>query len=207
MIFVVDDDQAVRDSLSDLFVAVGLKMRGFGSTREFLQSERPETPSCLVLDVKMPGENGLNFQDQLAKLNIHLPIIFITGHGDIPMSVRAMKAGAVEFLTKPFDDKDLLAAVHTGLEKDAERRRKAAEVAELRERFSSLTAGEQRVMALVVQGRLNKQIAAELGVSEITVKVRRGHLMQKMQLRSLAELIGVATRLGMPTAGSTDRDR
>jgi len=200
MIFVIDDDRSVRESLDDLFSSMGLEMRSFGSTQEFLQSERPDAPTCLVLDVKMPGQNGLDFQDQLEKLNIHFPIVFITGHGDIPMTVRAMKAGAVEFLTKPFNDQDLLDAVQFGLEKDAVRRREIAEFAELRERFATLSSGEQQVMALVVQGRLNKQIAVDLGVSEITVKVRRGHLMRKMQLKSLAELIRAADKLGMSSA-------
>jgi FixJ family two-component response regulator len=200
VIFIIDDDPSIRDALEDLLGSVGLEAQSFGSTQEFLRSKRPDTPGCLVLDVVMPGKSGLDFQCELANSNIQLPIIFITGHGDVPMSVRAMKAGAIEFLTKPFLDQDLFDAIQRGLEKDRERRREAAAVAELRGRFDALTQRQREIMALVVSGRLNKQIAAELDVSEITVKVHRGRVMKTMQAKSLVELVRMADKLGV-TAG------
>jgi FixJ family two-component response regulator len=195
IIFVIDDDSSIRVALEDLLGSAGFEAQSFASTEEFLRSDRPDAPACLVLDVKMPGKSGLDFQRELADSNIRLPIIFITGHGDIPMSVQAMKAGAIEFLTKPFDDQDLLHAIQLGLEKDRVRRQQSAVLAKLRERFATLTRGEREVMALVVAGRMNKQIASELNVSEITVKVRRGRLMRKMEARSLAELVKMAEKL------------
>jgi len=197
VIFVIDDDPSVRRALEDLLESVKLSVLSFRSTEEFLRSQRPDMPSCLVLDIRMPGQSGLDFQRELADLNLHLPVIFITGHGDIPMVVQAMKAGAIEFLTKPFRDQDLLEAIQSGLEKDRARRRHAMAIAELRRRFTDLTPGEQKVMTLVVSGHLNKQIAAELGVSEITVKVRRAHAMQKMEAESLADLVKMAEQLGI----------
>jgi FixJ family two-component response regulator len=200
LVFVIDDDRSVRDALEDLCESVGLQVRSFGSAQEFLHSERPDTPACIVLDVNMPGENGLDFQSELARSNIRLPIVFITGYGDIPMSVRAMKAGAIEFLTKPFSDHDLLGAIRSGLEQDRIRRQQATAVAELRVRFDALTPREREVMLLVASGRLNKQIAAELGLSLITVKVHRGRAMRTMQARSLAELVRMVDRLGVAAA-------
>jgi len=197
VVFIIDDDDSVRRALEDLLESVKLRALSFGSTEEFLRSQRPDMPSCLVLDIRMPGQSGLDFQRELADLNLHLPVIFITGHGDIPMVVQAMKAGAIEFLTKPFRDQDLLEAIQSGLEKDRARRRHAMAIAELRRRFTDLTPGEQKVMTLVVSGHLNKQIAAELGVSEITVKVRRAHAMQKMEAESLADLVKMAEQLGI----------
>jgi FixJ family two-component response regulator len=197
MVCVIDDDPSIRDTLEDLLVSVGLEVRLFGSTQEFLLGHRPDVPTCLVLDVRMPGMSGLDFQRELARLNILVPIVFITAHGDVPTTVRAMKAGAIEFLTKPFRDQDLLDAIHLGIEMDREWRRDAAITADLKQRLAALTDGEKKVMAFVVSGLLNKQIAAELGVSEITVKVRRGHMMRKMQVRSLAELVRIADKLGV----------
>ncbi|AAZ36439.1 MULTISPECIES: response regulator transcription factor [Pseudomonas] len=195
VIFVIDDDLSVRSSLEDLLASVGLRSMLFGSTREFMDTPRPDAPGCLILDIRMPGMSGLDFQEHMARSGIFLPVIFITGHGDIPMSVRAMKAGAVEFLTKPFRDQDLLDALQQGLERDRSRRRNSAVEAELQRRHASLNHGEQQVMELVVSGLLNKQIAARLNVSEITVKVRRGSVMRKMEADSLADLVKFAERL------------
>jgi FixJ family two-component response regulator len=195
VVFVIDDDPSVRKALERLFRSVDQMVRSFGSTEEFLRCERPDAPACLVLDVRLPGLGGLQFQRDLASSGVHLPIIFITGHGDIPMSVAAMKAGAVEFLTKPFRDQDLLDAVCKGIERDRQRRREAATFADLLERFSSLTPREREVMALVATGRLNKQIAAELGLSEITVKLHRAQVMHKMQAKSFADLVRFADKL------------
>ncbi len=201
VVFVVDDDPSVRDALAGLLRSVGLDVHSFRSTHDFLQSKRPDAPGCLVLDVRLPGRSGLDLQRELAESRIHLPIVFITGHGDIPMSVRAMKAGAIEFLTKPFHDQELLDAVQLGIERDRVRRRDAAALAALRQRFASLTPREREIMALVAAGRLNKQIAADLGVSEITVKVHRGQVMRKMRARSLAELVRIADQLGVSPEG------
>jgi RNA polymerase sigma factor (sigma-70 family) len=199
-VIVVDDDAAIREALQSLLRSVGLQVQLHGSVREFLASERPEGPSCLVLDVRLPGQSGLDLQDELVKANNRLPIIFITGHGDIPMSVRAMKAGAAEFLTKPFRDQDLLDAVRLATERDRVRRDKDMIVARIRQRFDTLTARERQVMALVVAGRPNKQIAADIGISEITVKVHRGQAMRKMEARSLADLVRMAGELGLSPA-------
>ena len=202
VVFVVDDDPSMRDSLQDLLQSVGMEARVFKSTQEFLRAERPDAPGCLVLDVRLPGQSGLDFQRTLAASGIELPIVFISGHGDIPMTVRAMKAGAVEFLAKPFRDQDLLDAIQGGIERDRARRGDATLVAQLRERFASLTEREREIMALVVAGRQNKQIAAELGVSEVTVKAHRGQIVRKMRARSLPELVRMADRLGVPAARS-----
>lgn len=196
MVYVVDDDASVRAALEDLLASVGLQVRAFASTGEFMAHPRGEAPGCLVLDVRMPGQSGMDFQRQMAERGIALPVVFITGHGDIAMGVEAMKNGAIEFLTKPFRDQDLLDAIHAGIGKDRERLREAAQLAELRARWESLSAGEQDVARLVVAGLLNKQIAAQLGISEITVKVRRGHAMRKMQAPSLADLVRLTARLG-----------
>ncbi|MCI8212363.1 two-component system response regulator [Pseudomonas sp. S25] len=195
MIYIVDDDRSVRESLEDLLASTGLACMTFGSAREFLEATLPDVPACLVLDVRMPGMSGLDFQRELARLGISIPVVFITGHGDIPMSVKAMKAGAIEFLTKPFREQDLLDAISLGLSQDKQARETAALVTQLKQRHSTLTDGEREVMALVVSGLLNKQVAARLGVSEITVKVRRGALMRKMDADSLATLVKMSERL------------
>jgi FixJ family two-component response regulator len=195
VVFVIDDNPAVREALDGLIRSVHLSVRTFGSTEEFLQFKRPDAPGCLVLDVRLPGLSGLDFQKEMIKSNIDLPVIFITGHGDVPMSVRAIKAGAIEFLPKPFRDQDLLDAIHAGLERDRARRQAAAVVAALREHFASLTAREREIMLKVASGRPNKQIAAELKLSEVTVKVHRRHVMRKMGARSLADLVRMADRL------------
>jgi FixJ family two-component response regulator len=196
-IFVVDDDVSVREALKNLFRSVGLTVETFSTAQEFFSSKRSSAPACLVLDVRLPGLSGLDVQRQLAEANSEMPIIFITAHGDIPMSVRAMKAGAVEFLPKPFRDQDLLDAVRQAIDRDRQARRRQAEKADLRERYESLTSREQEVMGFVVQGFMNKQIAAKLGISEPTVKLHRGRLMQKMLAESLADLIRMAQKLDM----------
>jgi FixJ family two-component response regulator len=196
-VFVVDDDESVREALRSLFRSVSLKVETFGSAAEFLRSELPDVASCLVLDVRLPGVSGLDFQAELAKANIHIPVIFMTGHGDIPMSVQAMKAGAVDFLTKPFRDQDMLDAVAAAIEGDRSRRKDEQRLADVRARFDGLTEREREVMGLVTAGLMNKQVAGELGLSEITVKIHRGHLMRKMAARSLADLVRMAEVLGV----------
>ena len=197
IVFVVDDDPSMRKALSNLFRSVGLRAEVFGSARELLESELPEVASCLVLDIRLPGPSGLDFQAELAKTNIQIPIIFMTGHGDIPMTVKAMKAGAVDFLTKPFRDQDMLDAVAIAIERDRTRRKDEKIVAELRAVFETLTARERDVLALVASGLMNKQIAAEIGLAEITVKIHRGHIMRKMGAKSLADLVRMAEMLGI----------
>jgi FixJ family two-component response regulator len=202
MVFVVDDDASMRESLKNLIRSVGLRVELFASAQEFLRSKRPDVPSCLVLDVRLPGLSGLDLQRRTSDAGLEVPIIFITGHGDIPMSVHAMKAGAVEFLTKPFRDQDLLDAIQQALELDRKAREQLAAVEELRRRFASLTPRERAVMTRVVGGLLNKQIAAELGTSETTVKIHRHQVMQKMAAGSLPELVRMADRLGISVSKS-----
>ena len=197
IVFVVDDDESVREALRSLFRSVSLRVETFGSAAEFLRSELPDVASCLVLDVRLPGVSGLDFQAELAKANIHTPVIFMTGHGDIPMSVQAMKAGAVDFLTKPFRDQDMLDAVASAIERDRSRRKDEQRLSDVRARFDGLTEREREVMGLVTAGLMNKQIAGELGLSEITVKIHRGHVMRKMAARSLADLVRMAEVLGV----------
>jgi FixJ family two-component response regulator len=197
LVFVVEDDESVRQGLSNLFQSVGLQVELFGSASEMLQGKLPDVASCLVLDIRLPGLSGLDFQAELAKANIHIPIIFMTGHGDIPMSVRAMKGGAVDFLSKPFRDQDMLDAVTVAIERDRKRRETDKIVANLQIHFETLTPREREILALVSSGLMNKQIAAELGLAEITVKIHRGHMMKKMGAKSLADLLRKAETLGI----------
>jgi FixJ family two-component response regulator len=200
MVFVVDDDPSIREAIKSLVSLVGLRVETFGTAQEFLRTERPDLPGCVVLDVELRGLSGLDLQRELTMQGIKLPIIFITGYGDIPMSVRAMKAGATEFLTKPFRDQDLLDAIQQALERDRAARQHSREISELRKRFDALTPREREVMSLVVAGWLNKQIGFELGISEITVKIHRGRVMNKMGAQSLADLVRMTERLELPTA-------
>ena len=197
IVFVIDDDASLGASVSSLLRSVGLQARVFASTSEFLQEKRPNVPSCMVLDVRLPGVSGIDFQADLSKRNIHIPIVFMTGHGDIPMTVRAMKAGAVEFLTKPFRDQDLLDAVQLALERDLSRIESEKAASGLKSKFETLTPREREIMALVASGLMNKQVAGEIGVTEITVKVHRGSVMRKMEATSLADLVRMADALGI----------
>ena len=200
VVFVVDDDPSMRRALESLLRSVGHEVRLFSSAPEFMQAERVDAPACLVLDVRLPGMSGLAFQQELTKAGQPLPIIFVTGHGDVPMSVRAMKAGAAEFLTKPFDDQVLLDAIHAALERDRGRRREDAGLAALKAHYDGLTDRERQVMSHVTAGWMNKRIAAELALSVVTVKVHRGQVMRKMQAKSVAELVRMSDRLGLPRA-------
>lgn len=197
MVYVVDDDNSVRAALEDLLASVGLQVRAFASTAELLAQPLADAPACLVLDVRMPGQSGMEFQRQMQSLGLHLPVVFITGHGDIPMGVKAIKSGAIDFLAKPFRDQDLLDAIHQGIEKDRARRLQETAEAEIRGRWHSLSDGERAVVQLVVQGQLNKQVAHQLQLSEVTVKVRRGNAMRKLQLTSLADLVRFTEKLGV----------
>lgn len=197
-VFIVEDDLSFREALMRLFRTVNLRTEVFGSAAELLQSKLPDVPGCLILDVRLPGLSGLDIQSELTKANIHIPIIFMTGHGDIPMSVRAMKAGAVDFLIKPFRDQDMLDAVVTAIERDRRRRERERQVSSLRVLFESLSPREREIMALVTTGLMNKQVAAEVGLSEITVKIHRGNVMRKMGARTLADLVRMAESLEIP---------
>jgi FixJ family two-component response regulator len=199
LVFIVDDDASMRESLKNLIRSVGLRVEAFTSAQEFLRSEHPNVPGCLVLDVRLKGLSGLDLQKRIAEADMEIPIIFISGHGDIPMTVQAMKAGAVEFLTKPLRDQDLLDAIQHALERDRKAREQREEIQKLRRRFESLTQREREVMGLVVTGLLNKQIAGELGTSETTIKIHRHQVMEKMAANSLAELVRMSDRLGIPT--------
>jgi FixJ family two-component response regulator len=203
IVFVVDDDESVREAVKRLIASVGLRVETFGSTREFLDAKRPEAPACLVLDVRLPDTSGLELQSDLAAANVHIPIIFVTGHADVPMTVRAMKAGAVEFLTKPFRGQELLDAIQNAIAKDRVAWNERAQMAELRARYDSLTPREKEVLVLVASGLLNKQIGAELGASELTIKTHRGRVMQKMAADSLADLVRMAERIN--PSGSTNK--
>jgi FixJ family two-component response regulator len=200
LVLIVEDDELVREALGNLFASIGLEVETFGSASEMLQSKLPDVASCLVLDIRLPGMSGLDFQGELAKANIHIPVIFMTGHGDVPMTVRAMKGGAVDFLTKPFRDQDMLDAVTVAIERDRKRREAAKIVANLQTHFATLTPREREILALVSSGLMNKQIAAELGIAEITVKIHRSHIMKKMDAKSLAELLRKAETLGIRPA-------
>jgi FixJ family two-component response regulator len=205
IVFVIDDDESMRRALTNLFQSVGLRVEVFGSAPELLQSKLPDVASCLVLDIRLPGLSGLDFQTELAKANIHIPIIFMTGHGDIPMTVRAMKAGAIDFLTKPFRHQEMLDAVAMAIERDRKRRKDDEIVSNARSLFETLTPRERDVLALVAAGLMNKQIAAEIGIAEITVKIHRGHIMKKLGTRSLADLVRIAELLGI--SGATPQQR
>jgi len=203
IVFVVDDDASVREGLIDLINSIGIKAKAFSSAQDFLRHKRPDAPACVVLDVRLPGPSGIDLQRELTQSGEPLPIIFITGHGDIPMSVRAMKAGAVEFLTKPFRDQELLDAIQQGLKVDQETREHRAKAAELRRRYDSLTPREREVMQLVISGLLNKQIASQLGTSEITIKMHRGQVMHKMKAQSVVELLRMSETIGTVDAGKS----
>jgi FixJ family two-component response regulator len=197
IIAIVDDDPSVREGLSSLIRSVGLRVETFGSAQEFLARPGAEAPSCLVLDLQLPGLSGLDLQKRMAEVKLEIPIVFLTGHGNIPASVRAIKAGAVEFLTKPFDEQELLEAIKAAMERDRRNRQQHADIRELRDRYESLTAREQEIMQQVISGLLNKQIAAELNITEFTVKIHRGHVMRKMHADSLADLVRMAGELGI----------
>jgi FixJ family two-component response regulator len=200
IVYVVDDDEAIRRSLANLFQSVSLRAQMFGSAVELLQTSLPDVASCLVLDIRLPGVSGLDFQTELAKANVRIPIIFMTGHGDIPMTVKAMKAGAIDFLTKPFRHQEMLDAVATAIDRDRKRRKDEKMIANAQSLFETLTPRERDVLALVAAGLMNKQIAAEIGIAEITVKIHRGHIMRKMQTKSLADLVRITERLGFHRA-------
>lgn len=205
VVYVVDDDRSVRDALEDLLASVGIEVRTFASVRDFLDQGMAAAPGCLVLDVRMPGQGGLDFHRQMAELGLRLPTIFITGHGDIAMGVNAVKAGAIDFLAKPFRDQDLIDAIQRGIALDETRRREEADAEELARRWATLNPGEQDVLRLIARGLLNKQVAGELGVSEITVKVRRGRVMRKMGARTLVDLVRMADRLHPPDGPTRER--